>query len=128
MSTLLVSGVPIIGALKIVEDVVGNVVLADVVAKSAHSISEGQSVAAPLKASGEFPPMVTHMISIGERTGELERMLTIVADAYEDQVEATIAAMTSILGPIMIMLIGGIVFFVALGLLTPMMNISSMVK
>ncbi len=139
MSTLLVSGVPILGALKIVEDVVGNVVLAEAVARSriarstgisrsAHSIQEGQSIAVPLKASGQFPPMVTHMISIGERTGELERMLTIVADAYEDQVEATISALTSMLGPVMIMLIGGIVFLVALGLLTPMMNISSMVK
>ena len=68
------------------------------------------------------------MISIGEKTGELERMLTTVADGYEDQVEATITAMTSLLAPGMIMLIGGIVFVVALGLLTPMMNISSMVK
>ncbi len=128
LSTLLISGVPIVSALKIVEEVVGNVVLADAVAKAAVSIQEGQSIAVPLKQSGEFPPMVTHMVSIGERTGELERMLTVVADAYEDQVDATISAMTSLLAPVMILIMGGAVFLVALGLLLPMMNISQMVK
>ncbi len=128
LSTLLISGVPIIAALKIVEAVVGNVVLADAVSKAAHSITEGQSVAVPLRNSGEFPPMVTHMVGIGERTGELERMLTVVADAYEDQVEATISAMTSLLAPVMILLMGGGIFVVALGLLLPMMNISQLVR
>jgi general secretion pathway protein F len=128
LSTLLVSGVPILSALQIVESVIGNVIIAETVSKAAVNIREGQSIAVPLKQSGEFPPLVTRMISIGEKTGELERMLTIVADAYEDEVEATITAMTALLGPVMIMLIGGIVFLVALGLLTPMMNISSMVK
>lgn len=128
LSTLLISGVPIISALKIVEDVVGNVVLADAVSNATDSIQEGQSIAVPLKQSGEFPPMVTHMINIGERTGELERMLTVVADAYEDQVDATISAMTSLLAPVMILVMGGAVFLVALGLLLPMMNISQMVK
>jgi general secretion pathway protein F len=128
LSTLLVSGVPIIAALDIVEAVIGNVVLAEAVKKCTHAISEGQSISLPLKASGEFPPLVTHMIAIGERTGELEKMLTIVADAYEDEVEATITAVTSLLGPLMIICIGGMVFIVAIGLLTPMMNISSMVR
>jgi len=128
LSTLLVSGVPILGALKIVQDVVGNVVLAEAVGESATNIREGQGIAGPLKASGEFPPMVTHMISIGERTGELERMLTVVADAYEEQVEATVAAVTALLGPLMILAIGGAVFLVALGLLLPMMNLSSMMR
>ncbi|MEQ1569379.1 MAG: type II secretion system F family protein [Myxococcota bacterium] len=128
LSTLLVSGVPILSALQIVEAVIGNTVIAETVAKAANNIREGQSIAVPLKASGEFPPLVTHMIAIGEKTGELERMLTTVADNYEEQVEGTITAMTSLLAPGMIMLIGGIVFVVALGLLTPMMNISSMVK
>lgn len=128
LATLLISGVPIVSALNIVERVIGNVVLADAVSRCAESIQEGQSIAVPLKTSGQFPPLVTHMIAIGEKTGELERMLTIVADAYEDQVEATIAAMTSLLGPVMILTIGGVVFLVALGLLTPMMNISSMIR
>lgn len=127
LSTLLISGVPIISALQIVERVVGNVLLAEAIRNATTNIQEGQSIAAPLKQSGEFPPLVTHMIAIGERTGELEQMLTSVADAYEDQVEATVSAMTSLLGPVMIMAIGGVVFIVALGLLMPMMNISSMI-
>ncbi len=128
LSTLLLSGVPIVSALNIVERVIGNTVLAEAVSQCAVSIQEGQSIAVPLKNSGQFPPLVTHMISIGEKTGELEKMLKTVADAYEDQVEATISAMTSLLGPVMILAIGGIVFLVALGLLTPMMNISSMIR
>jgi general secretion pathway protein F len=128
LSTLLVSGVPILSSLQIVEAVIGNVILADTVSKAAANIREGQSIAVPLKQSGEFPPLVTHMISIGEKTGELERMLNIVAGNYEDEVESTISAMTSLLAPAMIMLIGGIVFVVALGLLTPMMNISNMIR
>lgn len=128
LSTLLLSGVPIVSALNIVERVIGNVVLSSAVSKCAESIQEGQSIAVPLKNSGQFPPLVTHMISIGEKTGELEKMLTIVANAYEDEVEATISAMTSLLGPVMILTIGGVVFVVALGLLTPMMNISSMIR
>ncbi|MFT4625046.1 MAG: general secretion pathway protein F [Myxococcota bacterium] len=127
LATLLMSGVPIISALKIVESIVGNVILAEAVAAAAKNISEGQSIATPLKQSGQFPPLVTHMISIGERTGELENMLTAVADAYEEQVEATISAMTSLLAPLMILLMGGVIFLVALGLLLPMMNMSKMV-
>jgi len=128
LSTLLMSGVPIISALQIVEKVVGNTVLARAINQATINITEGQSISAPLKASGQFPPLVTHMIAIGERTGELERMLTSVADAYEDEVEATISALTSLLGPLMIMLMGGIVFLVALGLLMPMMNLSQMIR
>lgn len=127
-ATLLVSGVPIVSALQIVQAVVGNTVIADVVGRATHNIQEGQSIAVPLKQSGEFPPLVTHMISIGEKTGELERMLTVVADTYEDQVESTISALTTMLGPAMILTIGGIVFLVAWGLLTPMMNISQLVR
>jgi general secretion pathway protein F len=127
-ATLLVSGVPIVSSLQIVEAVVGNTVIADVIGKATHNIQEGQSIAVPLRQSGEFPPLVTHMISIGEKTGELERMLTVVADTYEDQVESTISALTTMLGPAMILMIGGIVFLVAWGLLTPMMNISSLVR
>jgi len=128
LSTLLVSGVPIVTALNIVEKVVGNVHIAGAVNNATVAIMEGASIAQPLKSSGEFPPLVTHMIGIGERTGELERMLTVVADSYEEQVEATISAMTSLLGPMMILAVGGTVFIIALGLLTPMMNISQMIR
>lgn len=128
LSTLLLSGVPILGALAIVEGTVGNKVIAKAIREAAVNIQEGQSVAAPLKASGEFPPLVTHMIAIGERTGELEKMLTVVADSYEEQVEASIGAITSLLAPLMIMIMGGIVFLVALGLLLPMTQLSQMIR
>lgn len=128
LSTLLLSGVPILSALAIVRDVVGNTQIANAVQAAAANIQEGQSIATPLKESGQFPPMVTHMISIGERTGELERMLGVVSDSYDSQVEATMNGLTSILGPLLIMVMGGIIFVVALGLLMPMMNISSMIR
>jgi general secretion pathway protein F len=120
LSTLLVSGVPIVTALGIVKSIVGNVIIQDAVEDASKNIQEGQSIAAPLKKSGQFPPMVIHMIAIGERTGELEAMLTNVADAYEGEVDSTVEGLTSLLGPLMIVLMGGVVFFVALGLLLPL--------
>lgn len=126
LATLLVSGVPIVNALEIGRDILGNKVLASAVDGAARNIQEGQSVAAPLRQSGEFPPVVTHMIAIGERTGELERMLGVVADAYDSQVEAQLQAMTSLLGPLVILAMGLTVFVVALGLLQPMMQMSQM--
>ncbi len=128
LGTLMMSGVPIISALGIVRDVIGNVVIEEVVDEATNSIREGQTISGPLKSSGQFPPMVTHMIAIGEKTGELEGMLGSVADAYDEQVEQTMNAMTSILAPLAILVLGGAVFVVALGLLLPMMNISSMIK
>lgn len=128
LATLLVSGVPIISALQIVEAVVGNVILSRTIHEATVNIQEGQSIAVPLRQSGEFPPLVTHMIAIGERTGELERMLTSVADAYEDEVEATVSTMTSLLAPLMILVMGGAVFVVAIGLLMPMQNLSQMIR
>ncbi|MCO4747865.1 MAG: type II secretion system F family protein [Proteobacteria bacterium] len=128
LSTLLSSGVPIVAALNITKDVVGNLVLSEAIEKAAVNITKGQSIAGPLKASGHFPPLVTHMIAIGERTNEMEAMLTNVADAYDSEVEAAIAAMTTMLGPAMIMVLGAIIGTVAIGLLLPMANISSMMN
>lgn len=128
LGTLLISGVPILQALDISRAVVGNAVLAKAVEQASLNIQEGQSIAVPLKASGHFPAVVTHMIAIGEKTGELERMLNIVADAYDDETENTLEAMTSLLGPAVIMIMGGGVFLVALGLLLPMMNLNQMIR
>jgi general secretion pathway protein F len=79
-----------------------------------------------LRQSGHFPPVVTHMIAIGEKTGELEKMLNTVADSYDNQVEQTLEALTSLLGPVVILVMGGSVFVIALALLMPMMQLSSM--
>lgn len=128
LATLLISGVPILTALEIGGRVVGNSVLAKAVDNAARNIQEGQSIAVPLRQSGQFPPVVTHMIAIGEKTGELERMLGTVSKAYESEVSATLEGLTSLLSPVVILVMGGAVFVVALSLLLPMMRLTSMMN
>lgn len=128
LSTLLLSGVPILQAMEIVRNVVDNAVIAKAIEAAADNIREGQSIAVPLKQSGQFPAIVTHMIAIGEKTGELERMLNSVAIAYEAEVDRALEALTSLLAPLMILVMGGTVFVVAIALLMPMMSISSMIR
>jgi general secretion pathway protein F len=128
MSTLLDSGVPILTAVSIVKTVVGNDIIASAIEKAGVNIAEGQSIAQPLKESGQFPPLVTHMINIGEKTGEIEPMLGKVADAYDQEVERTLEGLTSILEPVMIVVMGGIVAIVALSILLPMLNMSAIAK
>lgn len=128
LATLLTSGVPILTALNIVKSVVGNDIIATAVENAAKNISEGQPIAPPLKASGEFDPIVIHMITIGERTGELEPMLAKVATAYDSQVDNTVNALTSLLTPVLTLFMGGVVALVALGVLLPMLNLSAAIK
>ena len=124
LSTLLASGVPLLKALDIVKSIVGNVVLGKVVETAHESIREGDTLAAPLKRSGEFPPLMTHMISVGERAGRLEEMLNSVADNYEGQVSVRIEAMTSMLEPLMIVVMGGTIGFVVFAIMLPIMQLS----
>jgi general secretion pathway protein F len=128
LATLLVSGVPILSALTIVRTVVGNEIIAAAIDGASRNIAEGQSIALPLKASGQFPPIVTHMITIGEKTGELEGMLGKVADAYDSQVENTVNTLTSLLTPILTLFMGLVVATIALGILLPMLSLSSVVR
>jgi general secretion pathway protein F len=128
LATLLKSGVPLLNALDITQAVITNSVLAAVVDKARDSIREGESIAAPLKRSGEFPPLVYHMIAIGERSGQLEEMLLNVADSYETQVEVRIGALTSLLEPLMIVAMGGAVAFVAFSILMPILQLNSVIK
>ncbi|MBK7861660.1 MAG: type II secretion system inner membrane protein GspF [Archangiaceae bacterium] len=128
LATLLKSGVPLLTAMDIVRNVVTNQVLADVVDKARDSIREGESIAAPLKRSGEFPPLVYHMVAIGERSGQLEDMLVNVADSYESQVNVRIGALTSLLEPIMIVLMAGGVGFVAFSILMPILQMNSAIR
>ena len=122
--TLLSSGVPILTALEIVKNVVNNTVMADVIDKARLAIQEGEGIAEPLARSQEFPSMMTHMIAIGEKTGQLEEMLKNVADAYETQVESRITALTSILEPIMIVGMGIGVGFLVFAILMPMLQMN----
>lgn len=126
LATLLKSGVPLLAAMDIVKNVVGNVRLAEVIEQARISIQEGESIAAPLKRSGEFPPLVHHMVAVGERSGSLEEMLGNVADAYEDQVETTVATLTSLLEPFMIVAMGVVVAFIVFSILMPILQINSL--
>ncbi len=128
LATLLKSGVPIITAMDIVRNVVTNDVLADVIDKARDSIREGESIAAPLKRSGEFPPLVYHMVAIGEKSGQLEDMLVNVADSYESQVNVRIGALTSLLEPIMIVIMACGVGFVAFSILMPILQMNSAIR
>ncbi|EYF02923.1 type II secretion system inner membrane protein GspF [Chondromyces apiculatus] len=125
LATLLSSGVELLTAMNIVRSVLGNADLEKVVGDAISSIREGQSIADPLKKSGRFPPLVTHMIAIGERTGQLEEMLRSVADAYDTEVESQIQALTSILEPLIIVVMGGAVGFIAISILLPLTQMSS---
>jgi general secretion pathway protein F len=128
LSTLLASGVQLLTAMNIVKNVLGNALLESVVSSAIASIREGESIAEPLRRSGEFPPMVTHMIAIGERTGQLEQMLDNVSRAYEADVETKVVALTSLLEPLMIMLLGGVVGFIAMAILMPLVQMNQLVQ
>jgi general secretion pathway protein F len=125
LATLLKSGVPLLTAMDIVKNVITNSVLADVIEKSRDAIREGESISAPLKRSGEFPPLVYHMVAIGERSGQLEDMLVNVATAYESQVDVRIGALTSLLEPLLIVAMGAVIAFVAFSILMPILAINS---
>jgi general secretion pathway protein F len=125
LATLLSAGVALLQAMDIVKNVLGNAVLEKVVVDAIGSIREGQSIAEPLKRSGRFPPIVTHMITIGEKSGQLEEMLENVSDAYDIEVEQRVQILTSLLEPLMIVVMGGAVGFIAVSILMPLIQMSS---
>lgn len=125
LSTLLAGGVPIVRALDIGRHVAANAVLAQAIDAARTSIVEGASVAQPLRASGEFPPLVTHMIEVGERSGALEAMLGKVAETYDEQVETTVTRLTSLMEPFLILIMVGIVLVIILATLMPLLEITS---
>lgn len=128
LSTLLSSGVPIISALEITKNVISNKLIADVVEESKKMVQEGDSLWVPIEKSGLFPPLVSHMIRTGEKTGELEAMLSHVADAYDAEVERKISAMIALIEPLMIILMAGVVVVVVLAMLVPMLSVMSQVR
>ena len=128
LSTLLNSGVPLLKAMEIVKNVLDNARLSKVVEDAIGSIREGESIAGPLKRSGDFPPIVTHMIAVGEKSGQLEQMLENVAKAYDTQVETRVQALTSLLEPLMIVIMGGAVGFIAFAILMPLIQMNDFVQ
>ena len=128
LATLLASGVPVLTAMDITRNVLGNTELMRVVENARESVREGEGIAKPLREAGRFPPMVTHMIAVGEQSGQLEEMLIHVADAYDQQVEVRVGAMTSILEPLMIVVMGVVVGGIAFAILMPLLQLNEMVQ
>jgi type IV pilus assembly protein PilC len=120
LGTLLSSGVPIMQALEIVGKASGNEIIAMTVVKIRDSIREGESIAAPLGSSGMFPPMVTQMVAVGEETGNLDAMLSKISDFYDTEVEYMLSSLTSMLEPIMIVGMGGVVGFIVISVFLPL--------
>lgn len=128
LSTLLTSGVQVLTAMEITRNILGNVVLMRAVEEARDAIREGESIALPLKRSGQFPPIVTHMIAIGERSGQLEQMLQHVANAYDNQVSLRVATMTKILEPLIILFMAGVVLCIVMAMLMPLLQINEFVQ
>ncbi|MEM7646366.1 MAG: type II secretion system inner membrane protein GspF [Pseudomonadota bacterium] len=128
LSTLLAGGVPMLNAMDIVKNVVNNEVLAKAIREARDNISEGESIAGPLKRSNQFPPIVIHMVGIGEKTGDLEKMLNQVSDTYDFQVKNQISGLTSILEPIMIIVMGGVIGTIVFSLMVPMFELANIAE
>jgi general secretion pathway protein F len=128
LSTLLLGGIPLLQALDIVKHVVSNMVLSNAIEDGRNSIREGHSVADPLKKSGLFPPLLVHMIAVGEKSGELESMLSRAADAYDGEVEASVSALSSLMEPILVIFMGAVVLFIVMAILLPIFDLNQLVK
>lgn len=123
LGTLLSSGVSILDALAITAKTAGNRVIHDAIKKSILSIAEGETITQPLKDSGVFPPMVTQMIAVGEKTGGLDDMLNKIAEFYEEEVNAAVAALTSIIEPVIIVVMGAVIGGILIAMYLPMFDI-----
>jgi len=128
LSTLLSSGVAILDALNITAKTSGNMVLQNAIKKSMVSIAEGETITKPLKEVGVFPPMVTQMISVGEKTGGLDDMLSKIADFYDEEVDAAVAALTSVIEPIIIVFMGAIIGGILIAMYLPMFDIIGQIQ
>lgn len=126
--TLISSGVPILQALDIVGETAGNAVVARAVRKTRSSIKEGETIANPLSQNSIFPPMVVHMISVGEETGALDSMLTKIADFYDEEVSSTVEALTSLIEPLLIVGMGVVLGFIVVSLYMPMFSVITLIK
>lgn len=125
LGTLVSSGVPILQALTIVKETAGNVIIANAVARVHESVKEGETITAPLEASRVFPPMVVSMVDVGEQTGALPEMLLKIADNYDEEVDNAVAAMTSLLEPIMIVFLAVIVGSIVIAMFLPLIAMIS---
>ena len=123
LGTLISSGVPILQALEVTSQTAGNCVIAEAVDKTRISIREGESIAEPLKSSGVFPPMVVQMIAVGEETGELDKMLTKIADFYDSEVDTAVKGLTSVIEPLVIVVLGVVIGGIVMAVFMPMLKL-----
>jgi len=128
LGTLVTSGVPILQAIDITGQASGNAVIEKAMKEVEVSVKEGQSITEPLRKEPVFPPMVTQMISVGEETGSLDAMLSKIADFYEDEVNASVKSLTSILEPILMLGVGAVVGLVVISMYLPIFNMMNIVK
>jgi len=128
LATMLAAGVPVLNALEIVKKVLNNTVLEKVIEEARDAIREGESIAAPLKRSGQFPSMMVHMVAVGERSGQLEAMLENVAGAYERDVEGKVARLTTVLSPMIIVVMALAVVFIVFSVLQPILDMQNFVQ
>jgi type IV pilus assembly protein PilC len=128
LGTLVQSGVPILEGLRITATTAGNKVVEKAVLQCRTSVTEGKTVAEPLKLCGVFPPMVTQMISVGEQTGALDAMLSKIADFYDDEVNTAVNTLTSLLEPIMIVFLGGVVGGLVVAMYLPIFKLVTLIK
>ncbi|MBF0484122.1 MAG: type II secretion system F family protein [Candidatus Omnitrophica bacterium] len=128
LATLVQSGVPILESLNIVEKTIGNRVLENVIKDVQTSVRQGESLAVPLEKSSVFPPMVTRMISIGEKSGQMEKMLLKVSEFYDDQVDTAVEGLTSMIEPLIIGVMGIVIGFIVVALFMPILSMSQLVS
>jgi general secretion pathway protein F len=128
LATMLGSGVQLLDALDVSKWVMNNRVLEHTVEEARRNIREGETIADPLKRSGEFPALATHMIAVGEKSGEIEEMLRRIGQIYDAEVDRVIARFTSLLEPIMILVMGVLVFFIVIAILLPIFEMGQMVR
>ncbi|HEU4685088.1 MAG TPA: type II secretion system inner membrane protein GspF [Nitrospira sp.] len=128
LATMLASGVQLLDAMDVSRRVMNNRILEHAVEEARQNIREGETIAEPLKRSGEFPSLVTHMIAVGERSGEMEEMLRRIAQIYDGEVDRVITRFTSLLEPIMILVMGVLVFFIVVAILLPIFEMGQMVR
>jgi type IV pilus assembly protein PilC len=122
------AGVPMLQAIKLTGETAGNIVLENAMEDVYDSVKRGGSLAGPIERNAIFPPMVGHMVAVGEETGQLEHMLTKIADFYEDEVDAKVKALTSLIEPIMIVFVGGVVGFIVIAMYLPIFSLYDKIR
>jgi general secretion pathway protein F len=128
LATLLKSGVPLLSSMEIVRNVVNNILIGEAIGKASKDVEEGKGLSGPLTESGLFPPLVTEMVAVGEQTGTLEAMLNRVATAYETEAQSDIMVMTSLLEPLMILVMGLAVGFIVVSILLPIFEMNQLIR